>query len=614
MDNTPVTPLKHEDYLPCKFYEGTSASEDGIYKFTEEGKYFFSFMDNGAVILRSEGYGSEAGRENGIASVLKNKETEAQYKVIQSEDGNWVVALFALNHQEIARSCSFATESEVLELLPEARAKAKAALLLKANEQLAKSSENLEDDYLVCGEYEERISEHAADHKNFITFLHPATNKYYFAWVTDDDKIILRSEGYPTIAARDNGMASVIKNSALEDRFKIEEKSGLYYLILRAGNHQEIGRSCPKKSEAELWALIKPEPVEPIVEAKPIIVESAAPIVVAAAAPVVAEVIKKAINTDREDDYLLCEAYQGHHVTDFKNNIAFFTHTNAQYYFVVYNTDGSVKLRSEGFRTLAERDSELAGVIEFVNSNSNYTRIERAGYEIKILKDNTGREIGRSCPKKIVLAAPPPVAKAAPVVEAAIPAAVGGFNWKWLLPLLLIPLFFMWRSCNRTPAEPVAVVETVTPVVADTQKAVEPVAPVVASADCNLHWILFDFDKYDITAEANTELQNLVMVLKNNATYTADLKAFTDAKGSDAYNENLSKNRANAAKGVLVAAGIDASRIKTGAFSETGPIATNTDDDSGRKYNRRVELFVKDASGKEVCKSIPPAVPVELKN
>ena len=52
--------------------------------------------------------------------------------------------------------------------------------------------------------------------------------------------------------------------------------------------------------------------------------------------------------------------------------------------------------------------------------------------------------------------------------------------------------------------------------------------------------------------------------------------------------------------------GIDGSRISTKASSEDHPIATNTEDDSGRKFNRRVELHVMDSSGKEICTSIPP--------
>lgn len=256
---------------------------------------------------------------------------------------------------------------------------------------------------------------------------------------------------------------------------------------------------------------------------------------------------------------------------------------------------------------------------------------------MRVLKDKSGREVGRSCPEKIGAPVAAPVVAAAPAVApapvreerkaAAAPVAAtgGGFNWWWLLPLLLlIPLFFWWKSCNGSKSDMEATsVTTETPapaaVAVDTVKAAEPAVtqttPVEAAKtpDCNLNWILFDFDKYNIRPDADAELQQMAKILKDNPTYTGILKAHTDSKGSDEYNQVLSQNRAKEAKKVLVAAGIEAARIETTASSEAAPIASNTDDDSGRKFNRRVELYVVDANKKEVCKSIPPQVPDSLK-
>jgi len=132
MDDNNLNNQRQDDYLACNLYKGKTASPEGIYKFTEEGKFYFSFMENGNVILRSEGYTNEAGRENGIKSVLNNIEDENLHKVLKLNDGTWVVVLNAGNHQEIARSCPFNTEAEALGLFPVARAAARAALLLTA--------------------------------------------------------------------------------------------------------------------------------------------------------------------------------------------------------------------------------------------------------------------------------------------------------------------------------------------------------------------------------------------------------------------------------------------------------------------------------------------------
>lgn len=117
--------IHHDDYLPCKYYMGSTPRQEGIFKFMEAGKFYCSFLDNGRVILRSEGYTSEGGRENGIVSILKNMENESQYKIRKSEEGTWSISLEALNHKEIARSCDFDTEAEALALLPGARARAR---------------------------------------------------------------------------------------------------------------------------------------------------------------------------------------------------------------------------------------------------------------------------------------------------------------------------------------------------------------------------------------------------------------------------------------------------------------------------------------------------------
>ena len=162
---------------------------------------------------------------------------------------------------------------------------------------------------------------------------------------------------------------------------------------------------------------------------------------------------------DKDDDYLKCEEYHGHKVTDEKNNVAFFSHSNNKEYFVVYGEDDTVLIRSEGFDSISKRSSELAAVLRLKDNPKNFTRMEKGGYFVDILKDENGREVGRSCVRKIV-----PIVAAAPVaatpIAAALPAAAatGGFSWgwlKWLLPLLLLLLlaFFGLKACGGDKAK-----------------------------------------------------------------------------------------------------------------------------------------------------------------
>lgn len=649
-----------DDYMICREYEEkydkNTVSNDGIIAFHHEntGKHYFAWVDeNGAVIMRSESYPTTAARDNGIESVRKNRDLEERYKIIE-ERGLYYLILKAGNHQEIGRSCPYRSEDEARSWLPSERAKAEALRLSSANAAARTvSSDNIADDYMICREYEEQYQKDKVEEGGFIRFFHENTGKYYFAWYAENGDVILRSEGYPTTSARDNGMESVRKNRDIKERYKTEEKRGLHYLILKAGNHQEIGRSCPKDNEAALWALAFPAAVAaaPVINADAPEPETtvekpgvAATVVAGlATASLAGDKGKTGYNTpDKADDYLACDEYKGYSVSDKANNIAFFKHKNGQFYFVVYNKDGSVRLRSEGFRTAQDRDQELKGVIKHMNNKDMYETLEKAGHVFHILKDSTGREVGRSCAEKPGSAIIPPVvpataptaapavapetvasaaskvAPAAPSVPAA--GSSSGFNWWWLLPLLLlIPLFFMWKSCNdkksdvEVSAAPAPVESATTRVDTAVATTTTPAEPAAAPPSCDLNWILFDFDKYNIKAEADNELQLMAKILKENPGYVGVLKAHTDARGDDAYNQRLSENRASAAKAVLVQAGIDANRITTSASSESAPIAKNTDDDSGRKYNRRVELFVKDANGNDVCKSIPPNVPTELK-
>jgi outer membrane protein OmpA-like peptidoglycan-associated protein len=135
-----------------------------------------------------------------------------------------------------------------------------------------------------------------------------------------------------------------------------------------------------------------------------------------------------------------------------------------------------------------------------------------------------------------------------------------------------------------------------------------------------LTWIFFDFDKADLRNASKVQLDKLVNILTENPTYTAELNANTDARGSNEYNVALSNRRANNAKNYCVGKGINAARLKTATNGENAPIAKNalasgSDTEVGRQYNRRVEIKVLDASGKVLSNLVDiPNIPSTLKN
>lgn len=111
--------------------------------------------------------------------------------------------------------------------------------------------------------------------------------------------------------------------------------------------------------------------------------------------------------------------------------------------------------------------------------------------------------------------------------------------------------------------------------------------------------ILFDFDKWDIRAEAEEKLAKVGGIIKAHKSPEIIVSGHTDSKGSEDYNLNLSRRRAESVKEWLARnAGINPSAIKTNGYGESKPIAPNTlpdgtDNPEGRQKNRRVEIVIK---------------------
>ena len=103
--------------------------------------------------------------------------------------------------------------------------------------------------------------------------------------------------------------------------------------------------------------------------------------------------------------------------------------------------------------------------------------------------------------------------------------------------------------------------------------------------------VLFAFDKSDLSADAKTSLDKLVKVLDSYPDTDIEVQGHTDSKGSLAYNQNLSENRAAVVSGYLKDKKIDYSRITIKGFGETVPKYDNETAD-GRSQNRRVEFLI----------------------
>jgi len=98
----------------------------------------------------------------------------------------------------------------------------------------------------------------------------------------------------------------------------------------------------------------------------------------------------------------------------------------------------------------------------------------------------------------------------------------------------------------------------------------------------------FEFDSSVLKTQSYATLDKLAKeVRESNSSVT--LNGYASAEGSEAYNLNLSKDRANSVKQYLVNAGVAAAKITANGYGEANPIASNATEE-GRVQNRRVEI------------------------
>lgn len=103
--------------------------------------------------------------------------------------------------------------------------------------------------------------------------------------------------------------------------------------------------------------------------------------------------------------------------------------------------------------------------------------------------------------------------------------------------------------------------------------------------------ILFGFDQSNLSNEAKTNLDKLVTILKDYPDTNIEVQGHTDSKGSEAYNQKLSEQRATVVSLYLIDKGIKNSRLSIHGFGELLPKYINTTED-GRLLNRRVEFLI----------------------
>lgn len=103
--------------------------------------------------------------------------------------------------------------------------------------------------------------------------------------------------------------------------------------------------------------------------------------------------------------------------------------------------------------------------------------------------------------------------------------------------------------------------------------------------------ILFAYDKADIESESFPLLDEVVQALEDNKGFNVQVEGHTDSRGTEAYNQTLSEQRAESVVAYLRNHGVPAERLSYKGFGETEATDSNKTIE-GREHNRRVDFVV----------------------
>jgi outer membrane protein OmpA-like peptidoglycan-associated protein len=104
--------------------------------------------------------------------------------------------------------------------------------------------------------------------------------------------------------------------------------------------------------------------------------------------------------------------------------------------------------------------------------------------------------------------------------------------------------------------------------------------------------VLFDVNSAALGAGSRSALDSAASVFHEYRKTAIVIQGHTDSSGSESFNEDLSKRRAQSVEAYLIGRGVDPPRMAAIGYGEAQPVADNNTAD-GRVRNRRVDLLLK---------------------
>jgi peptidoglycan-associated lipoprotein len=90
--------------------------------------------------------------------------------------------------------------------------------------------------------------------------------------------------------------------------------------------------------------------------------------------------------------------------------------------------------------------------------------------------------------------------------------------------------------------------------------------------------VFFETDRYDLSAEAQSQLQKEAGWLKQYPAVTVTIEGHCDERGTREYNLALGERRANAVANYLTALGVDAGRLSVISYGKERPQCTDSNE------------------------------------
>lgn len=115
--------------------------------------------------------------------------------------------------------------------------------------------------------------------------------------------------------------------------------------------------------------------------------------------------------------------------------------------------------------------------------------------------------------------------------------------------------------------------------------------PSATPASSPLKDIFYEFDRYDLRADARATLKANADWLKANPSARVEIEGHCDERGTNEYNLALGAKRAQAAKDYLVTLGIAAGRLSTISYGEEVPVCKEQTEECWQK-NRRARFVI----------------------